>query len=226
METALISNSFWTPILALDRLNSWVRSTSRFGLQGTLKRTIYWTKTHAILDISKIYSIKMRRVMVKTECRKCDGTGVFVHWYDWDYGHGREGGEPCLGCRATGTATLKFVETFIGPIRWHTPQREWYSSSLDVYVPFPCHYGQRNDDGYELTEWKPNQPGREMTNEEVIRDMLIIFRRWPHDVAFILDHYYDAQIERMFKVPDLRKGEAWIGGLLESSRPTIRVGAI
>lgn len=213
----LIANSFWTPLLALDRLNSWLRSDKPFSCRARseLKAVIYWTKTHAILETSKRYHIGMRRVMVKTRCRRCSGTGQWYSFYDF----AGEYPEPCRGCRATGTATLKFIETTLGPIRWHTPAERWYMSSLDDYIPFPSFYGgYDSDEHYELAEgWEPNKPGRPMALEDALRDMLIILRAWPHEVAFALDFHHHAGIERQWKQPDVRKAEAWLAELF--SRP-------
>lgn len=211
--SALLASSIWTPLFALDRLNSWLRSDAPLFCQvrSALRPVIYWTKTNAILATSKHYHIEMRRVMVKKPCRRCDGTGVWVP-FDWTYS-GRDGGRPCRGCRATGTATLKFIETTIGPVRWHTPAEHWYMSSLDVYVPFPSFYGE-GDEHYELADgWEPNKKGRPLPLVEVERDMLVLLRAWPHEVAFSLDFHHRCGIEKYWKRPDLLKAERWLNAL-------------
>lgn len=214
----LEKNNFWTPLLALDRLNSWLRADHPFccPLRSALRGTIYWTKTQAILDASKRWHIGMRRVMVKKECHTCSGTGLWVPWNydppDEEYSS-REGGEPCRRCGGTGTATLKFIETEIGPIRWHTPADKWYMSSLDVYVPFPsfAHDGEKH---YELSNgWEPLQKGRPMKPAEVERDFLIILEAYPHHVCFHLDYDHHAGIERRWMNPDMSKARAWTRNL-------------
>lgn len=207
----------WQPLLALDRLNSWLRAGDdwRCDARSSLKRVIYWTKTHAILNASKQIEIGMRRVMVKKPCRKCDGTGIWVPW-DWSPSGGdyskRDGGEACRGCNATGTATLRFIETVIGSIKWHTPAEKWYMSSLDVYVPFKSYYGEGDADSYyELaTDWEPNQKGRDMPAADAERDMLAVLKQWPHEVCFSLDYHHHAQSERTWNMPDTRRATEWI----------------
>lgn len=202
----------WTPLLALDRLNSWLRSDNPAWcpVRSALKSTIYWTKTKAILDYSRRWHIGMRRVMVRKPCRACNGTGTWLS--DMHY---CDSGERCFGCDATGTATLKFIETTIGPLRWHTPSEKWFSSSLDVYVPFQSFHhearGHVTDQYYALAEgWEPNQPGRWMPMTEVERDMLLVLREWPHEVCFAIDYQHSAGLERTWNCPDERRAERWI----------------
>lgn len=222
--SASLDRSPWTPVLALDRLNSWLRAEQRgwCGIRSSLKPVIYWTKTQAILDLSKRCHIGMRRVMVRKPCRTCSATGIWLPDYwtpdDGDYSN-RDGGYPCRNCEATGTVTLKFIETNIGPARWHTPSEKWYSSSLDVYVPFPSFHAEaRAHTAYQYYQtadgWEPNQPGRPMSHPEVLRDMLIVLAAWPHDVCFSIDYHHRAGLERMWNCPDLGKAERWLHNLI------------
>ena len=222
--TDLMASSFWTPVLALDRLNSWVRSERPLWClaQSSLKPVIYWTKTHAILDVSKCWHIGLRRVMVKKPCRRCDGTGSWLSWNDpgpsadedISFKEYRANyGERCFVCNGTGTATLKFIESTIGPVRWHTPAEKWYVSSLDVYVPYPSFY-PNGEEHYELSDgWEPEQPGRQMPLDDVERDMNLILRTWPHEVCFAIDYHHRAGLERTWKCPDIPKAEQWLRGL-------------
>lgn len=219
----LARSSFWTPLFALDRLNSWLRAEQPLccPFRGPLKPVIYWTKTQAILLASKEWQIGMRRVMVKKPCRKCDGTGSWLPWWadkcdDYcckTYAEFRVNhGETCRGCSGTGTATLKFVETTIGPLRWHTPAEKWYMSSLDVYVPFPSYYGERTDTHYELAEgWEPNQKGRPLGLAEVERDMAILLAAYTHEVCFSIDFHHHLRLS--YRHPDVSKVQAWLRGL-------------
>lgn len=227
-STALLARSLWTPVLALDRLNSWLRSKRPLwcSVQSSLKPVIYWTKTQAILDLSKHWHIGMRRVMVKKPCRRCDGTGYWISWFDegpsrflpeeMSYDEYRANyGERCRGCKGTGTATLKFIETTIGPVRWHTPADKWYMSSLDVYVPFPSYYPD-GEEHYELANgWEPEQPGRPLPMVDVERDMVTVLFAWPHEVCFSIDYHHHAGLERTWKIPDIQKAEQWLRGLFE-----------
>lgn len=219
----VLANSMWTPIFALDRLNSWIRADrqSWCAVRSSLKPIIYWTKTQAILEVSKRYHIGLRRVMVRKPCRTCGGTGNWVpdRWNGWEEETWEEYaanyGEPCLKCEATGTVTLKFVESTIGPIRWHTPSEKWWSSSLDVYLPFPSfHHEARAHTAYQFyqlaDDWQPDQPGRPMSLSEVERDMLLILRQWPHEVCFAADFHHRTKLETQWNCPDAGKAEAWI----------------
>ena len=223
----LAKSPLWTPLFALDRLNSWLRSEQPIlcPFRSALKPVIYWTKTKAILDTSKVWHIAMRRVMVKKPCRKCNATGIFLPWYwdppDGDYKN-RNGGRICWGCQGTGTATLQFIETTIGPLRWHTPAEKWYFASLDVYIPFPCFYGDRNNEQYyELTtDWEPNQKGRPLPLPDVERDILILLNAFPHHVSFALDFHHHVGIAKHYRFPNLRKAQAWLHDLFHPTEPT------
>lgn len=209
--TAVARSPFWTPLSTLDRLNSWVRSEPDWQLRSALKPVIYAVKTDAILATSKQWHIGLRRVYVTKPCRACNGTGIWESFYD-------SSNVPCRTCGATGKVMLKFVETTIGPIRWHIPATRWNSSSLDVYVPFPSFAYDFSSDHYELADgWEPNQPGRTLTPDRVERDMLIILHVFPHHVAFALDYHHDAGIERTWNCPNVRKAEDWLRNLFHST---------
>ena len=226
-----LTRSIWTPLLALDRLNSWLRAPepSWCAARSALKPVIYWTKTQAILDLSKRWHISMRRVMVRKPCRRCDGTGQWIHAFSWDeLSHGDRDeqranyGEPCRGCEATGTATLKFIETQIGPVRWHTPSEKWWSSSLDVYVPFPSfHHEARAHTAYQYYElaegWSPEQPVRPMPLADVQRDILIVLEEWPHEVCFAIDYHHHVGVERQWRCPNVSLAKQWLLNLTSLS---------
>lgn len=227
----LAHSPLWTPLFALDRLNSWVRTREPFCLapRDCLKPVIYWTKTNAILDVSKRWHIGLRRVMVKKPCRKCDGTGIWapMQWGGWEedtYEEYRANyGKPCWTCQARGTVHLKFIETTIGPLRWHTPAEKWYSSSLDVYLPFKTYWEQhdRGDSWFEeeTNGWEPNQPGRPLQNDDALRDAIIVLNEWPHEVCFSIDYHFHAGLERTWNCPDVRKAEDWLRDLFAGARP-------
>jgi hypothetical protein len=159
----------------------------------------------------------MRRVMVKKPCRRCDATGIWLPWNwepeDGDY-RNRDGGEVCRGCHGAGTATLLFIETSIGPLRWHTPAEKWHMSSLDVYVPFPSFYGEGDAEAEKYYEpadgWEPCRSGRPLTPKEARRDTLLVLAGFPHDLCFAIDFDYHAGLERMYRHPDLDKAADWI----------------
>lgn len=222
--SALAKSDLFTPLFALDRLNSWLRADKPIFCPFTsaLKPIIYWTKTHAILDASKRWHIEMRRVMVKKKCRRCEGTGSWISWWaDRGYGEGELSmeewranyGERCRGCSGTGIATLKFVETQIGPIRWHTPADKWRSSSMDVYVPFPS-YAHDGEEHYELAQdWEPLQKGRSQPLDRVEQDMLILLDAYPHEVCFAIEFHHRIGCQSHYRTSDIPKARRWIWNL-------------
>lgn len=216
LEKSLI----FTPLFALDRLNSWLRSDQPWycPYRSSLKPIIYWTKTQAILETSRKLQIGMRRVAVIKPCRTCDGTGTWVsdreYWRNsWDesFDDDRSNyGERCRKCGGKGKVHLKFIETTIGPIRWHTPSERWAMSSLDVYVPFPS-YWPNGDDYYDLaTGWEPCQKGRPLSLPEAHRDMLVILLAFPHHVTFSLDFHFGTKLQQRYRVTHIKLAEAWI----------------
>lgn len=227
MILTLQRDSLWTPVLALDRLNSWLRAEDfdQWRLRSALKRAIYYTKTQAILDLTRRWHVGLKRVMVLKNCRRCDGSGLWVphDCYFWD-GESRDDyranyGERCRGCDGTGKALLLFVESVIGPVRWHTPIKEWHSSSLDTYVPFPTFYGAVNHQNAlrwyaPAWDWEPNRPGRPLTCEQIERDIILVLRAWPHPLCFALDYEFHDRLEVVFGEPDVERAAAGLRRLI------------
>lgn len=191
---------------ALDRLNSWLRAPQPLFcvMRSRLKPVVYWVKNAAILGASKVQPIGLRRVKFVARCRVCGGSGIFERWH-WSEDHEDEG-EFCRTCNATGNVTLKFIESTIGPFRWHTPEMHWRGASLDVYVPFSA------DGDYEdAADWKPNTPGKPLTPAEVERDALTVLHAWPKDFGFIVEfHNREACVQKQYGVTDMAKAETWI----------------
>lgn len=224
-----LTKSWLTPVFALDRLNSWLRAEDPLfcPARSALAPVIYWTKTQAILEVSKRQYIGLRRVMVRKPCRVCDGTGTWLSdrawnhccWDDVSTEDARANyGEPCRTCEATGTVTLKFVESTIGPVRWHTPSEKWWSSSLDVYLPFPSYHHEAKAFSafqyYQLADgWQPNQPGRPLSLEDALRDMLIVLETWPHEVCFAIDFHHHTKLEGKWRIPDHDAAARWLQSL-------------
>lgn len=218
----LTRSDLWTPLFALDRLNSWLRAgrdtTERFEfwnpLRSVAKPIIYWVKTHAILASSRQWQCEFRRVIVRKKCRSCWGTGKWTRYDDWD----RSEWEPCWHCDK-GVKSLHFVESTIGPIRWHTPSERWYMSSLDVYLPFRTYWDIAPKDRsqhYEvITDWEPDQPGRPMPLEDAFRDLRIILNAWPHDFCFSAEFHH--RIGWKYHAPHKWVAELWLAKQYESA---------
>lgn len=154
---------------ALDALNSWCRAGDHWQLRSDLKEAIYYAKLRAIEAAYQAEddTVKpvFRRVFERKKCRVCSGSGVWFSDYDFEC----EDGQPCRTCRATGTVTLRFVETTFSALnlRWHTPAHKWWSASLNVYCKFEAPLDSL--EGYDAVsdDWQSNLPGRELTLEEI-----------------------------------------------------------
>lgn len=155
---------------SLDALNSWVRATAHSKLRSDLQKAIYHAKLEAIqaayCATDEQVKPVFRRVFERKKCRVCDGSGLWFSYYD----HEREqGGMPCRTCRATGIATLRFVETSFPGLNlcWHTPAQRWWSASMNVYCKFEA--SLESIEGYESVgdDWSSNRPGRELSISEV-----------------------------------------------------------
>lgn len=160
------------PIWAMDRLNSWLRSPSAHrGGYSTPYRAIYFLKREAIEWADANLECLHSAVKVKAKCRDCGGTGKYTDSYGYEWPH-------CRACSNRGSLALEFVQTIIrgGPV-WHTP-----------WLKFYVYRGQRYS-GYRLSiplglvrgadeEWSVYQAGRDMTPEEVARDLNTIEGFW------------------------------------------------
>lgn len=179
---------------ALDALNSWCRAREHWQLRSDLKAAIYHAKLEAIQAAycAEDETVKpvFRRVFERKKCRVCAGSGVWFSDYDLQC----EVGQACRTCRATGTVTLRFVETTFPALnlRWHTPAHKWWSASLNVY----CKYEASLDslEGYDAVsdDWQSNLPGRELSLEEIEQHLetALIDPMISKAFAFILGTYH------------------------------------
>lgn len=152
-------------ILAIDRLNSFVRTSDEHLYPG-LMHHVYAMKASAIATANEQGLAVRRRVFVRVKCSRCGGSGVWV---------GRYEELPCRACEAAGLKRLDFTETTIGrtlhtacdwpadwqELRWHSPR---------------C---QADDGAEEVTDWKPRTPGRPMTPIEVVEALNLAEPVWP-----------------------------------------------
>ena len=158
------------PILeAVDRLNSWVRSTSFSGGMCAigLRRRIYEIKGQAIEAARGEFVCSHRPLTTIATCRDCGGSGRYTDWGGHEWPH-------CRACESSGNVRLRFVETTIlttdwriGSFRWHSPRERWTlpSSLLGVEI--------------EPGDWHVNLPGRDLTLNEAARDLLACDARFP-----------------------------------------------
>jgi|SRR5579872_2930358 len=158
-------------ILAIDRLNSWVRSESyRKGhWHSSPFYAIYWLKGQAIEWADNNLTCQHEHIRAMVVCRGCSGTGKYYdsNGYTWPH---------CRACSSTGRHSLMFVETRIqnGPT-WHIPHQKFFRGYGKPSIPWEL--------ARVAEDWKPNQVGRDMTVDEVARDLNtaeMYFTKRPH----------------------------------------------
>jgi hypothetical protein len=147
---------------AMDRLNSYVRSTDC--------RAKYYTSLHDVIYTAKGYVIRAahdqglashRRVHAFGKCRRCGGSGVYRRYPS-------SGEADCRFCD-DGHVRLDFVETTISidsrRFVWHSPIGRFVARlSLAVVGPLSTF----------STDWQPNQPGKEIPLSDLARDLNLI----------------------------------------------------
>ncbi|HEX7313269.1 MAG TPA: hypothetical protein VF297_05085 [Pyrinomonadaceae bacterium] len=150
---------FEASVRALDGLNSWVRSKDyrhNYSASNGPMHAIYFYKELAIARAHALLSMSMRRVKSTVKCRGCGGTGRYVDSCGYEHNH-------CYDCLSSGSVTLYFVETeFSFGVKWHTPREKFPCGLTDTGWAW-------DRDAYEETDWRPNQPGKELPLEEVCR---------------------------------------------------------
>lgn len=153
-----------TVIHALDGLNSWVRSPgyrNDYSFSSGPLHAVYFYKGLAIKRAYDLLPKGTRRVKSAVKCRGCGGTGRYVDSCGYEFDH-------CYDCHNTGRVTLYFIETEFGcGVRWHTPREKF------PYGLFPSDW-RYDDEAFEETNWTPNQPGKDLTLEEVCRRLNIV----------------------------------------------------
>src|SRR5690242_8277276 len=158
-----VPESIW----AMDRLNSWIRSNSfRAHNFASPRHAIYWLKGEALTWAHQNLSCLHSSVRVTTQCRDCDGTGCYTDSYGTTFPH-------CRACGSCGQVSLTFVQSFIqgGPV-WHTPWNKFWLRG--IYGQHPNYYLARVIDG----EWTVNQVGRDLTPDEIARDLNTVEQFW------------------------------------------------
>lgn len=144
-------------ILALDRLNSWVRSTSYPHLAYGPKAWIYAMKRTVLRLAGEVKLREDRSIVVTVPCRDCGGTGRYISGWGTRFDH-------CYACNSSGEVALRFVESTIPAggreIVWHTP---WMKAG--------AMYDHEN--AVPVTDWVPNTPGCNMTPSEVCKALLV-----------------------------------------------------
>lgn len=152
-----IQVNFLDAILALDGLNSYVRSKSYVNNGIHCKFAVYHMKLQALRYMHEQGRVLMRGIKVKAKCKRCTGG-------KWESMDGYYSGDNCRYCDGKGNAVLKFVEfrCDIGfdVLVWHVPEvvsRGGIATSITYYLG-----------GYEGEKWSPNQPGKDLLPTDVI----------------------------------------------------------
>ena len=163
-----LDGPFMRQIHAMDRLNSWVRADSDWSMRP--RSWIYSLKNEAIRQAIAQNLASQRRVKVAAECRHCDGHGT---WTDWESREPRYTAT-CRKCSA-GRVTLRFVETRIGDVCWHSPSQ---SSAPELPGLSPV---------WHETDWQPNTKGKPLTIPEVADLLCDVEEAFPRAQR----HHYD-----------------------------------
>lgn len=159
-----MSPEVWAAVYALDRLNAYARWEGRI----VESRVIYGFKGQAIRQLQEAHH---RRVYWDGPCHHCGGSG-------WHRAPGPRTwgtdlvGEICHTClthrdtAGTGRVRLRFVETKIGSLVWHSPHH------LDVGAEL---WHTLDDEPAEVDDtWSPRMPGEALDAHEVARDLLSV----------------------------------------------------
>jgi hypothetical protein len=147
-----------TALNALIPLNPWARCDYEHALDmHEAQRAVYALKRRVIRYAMETGECSIRVVRVERSCKTCQGTGDFKRYdrYDddyWEY-------EACRRCGATGNVTLRFLETTIHGVKWHTPRPKIQDAD----------WLRLDWEKAEETDWAPEQPARELTRVELIR---------------------------------------------------------
>lgn len=138
-------------------LNAWARCNYEQALGMPEARAwVYALKRGAIKDAMGCGICKSRIVKVERPCKTCKGTGTY-EWVNWGYPDEVDY-QDCRRCQATGKVTLRFLETEILGIRWHSPRpRIQYADWL-----------QLDWEKAEETDWVPEQKPRTLGRIELI----------------------------------------------------------
>jgi hypothetical protein len=151
-------------MLAMSRLNSWVRSPS-FRSFGGPRNAIYFLKRQALDWADSHFRCLHSTVITLTTCRGCAGTGKYTDSYGHTFDH-------CRACSNRGTLSLLFVQTLIeDKMVWHTPWMKFYIRGKSASPPY--NLARWTDD------WKVNEPGKDLTPAEAARDLNTVECFWP-----------------------------------------------
>lgn len=146
-------------LTALVPLNAWARCDYEQALgMDRARQAVYAMKRRVISAALDQGTCKLRVVQVERPCKTCKETGTY-EWHDWhdeynvDY-------QACRRCGATGKVKLRFLESDICGVKWHTPSNRLepaYLSTLKLDWNRP-----------EDTDWTPEQPARILERVELI----------------------------------------------------------
>lgn len=155
-------------LLALDALNSWVRTPGGWESWGA-GRVVYWLKREALRRAQRDRAVTHERIGLLATCRGCSGTGRYIDSSGREFDHHYE-------CNSKGIVDLQFLKSTITlfdgrSLVWHTPQREVWQ--LGVVL----------DDLFEHREvdWLPYRVGRELPPDEAARLLNLVESRISHD---------------------------------------------
>ena len=167
-----IENLIKARFIAIDHLNSWVRTTSGCEAMNSPRRRIYEAKGLALLDATRLLNAEHFALTVPVKCRDCGGSGR--------YDDGYRAFPHCWRCNSSGTVRLEFVESRIPGIAvWHTPKEYAYRLPITGEMSFAS------------TEWDVNRSGKDLEPEDAAGYLLTIDEAWPPRYAGRHEQCYD-----------------------------------
>lgn len=148
---------------AVDKLNSWVRSPGARNWYSGPRYAIYDWKLETIRRAMAAKKCACRAIHLSLTCRACGGDGKYHDGYvQYDN---------CRKCFSKGVVTLRFLETIIDGLHWHTPQSRSYGLNL------PSDFF---DESTLCTEWEPNTAGRELELWQICMALNILETAMPN----------------------------------------------
>ena len=145
--------------VALDRLNSWVRSKGywEWSHHGP-KYVIYDWKNELIKAAIKNGIATTSAIRLLLTCRDCDGSKRYTDSYGYKFPH-------CRKCFSTGVSDLAFLVTRMHGFTWHTPRDKSWGFDLP----------EGSWEGAKLSvDWEPNQVGKDLETWQVAECLNIL----------------------------------------------------
>lgn len=149
---------------AIDKLNSWVRSSSGRRSISSPTYAVYDWKLEWIRRAIAAETTQIRAIYLSLTCRDCGGSKRYTDSMGYEHPH-------CRKCSSTGMVRLEFLDTCVDGFRWHTPRERTWSLRLpeDLWksASLSC-------------DWEPNAKGRDLEPWEVAGCLNVLEKEMPN----------------------------------------------